>query len=59
MSSPVTKNLLEKNLYVINIGLERFAWEFDQQGVEVVHVDWSPPAGGDTKIADLLSKLGT
>ena len=59
MSSPETKNLLEKNLHVINIGLERFAWELDQQGAEVVNVDWSPPAGGDTKIANLLSKLGT
>ena len=59
MSNPETKNLLEENLRVINIGLERFAWELDQHGVEVVHVDWSPPAGGDPKIGDLLSKLGT
>ena len=59
MSSPETKNLLEENLRVINIGLERFSWELDQQGVEVVDVDWSPPAGGNPKIADLLSKLGT
>ena len=59
MSNPETKNLLEENLRVINIGLERFAWELDPQGVEVVHVDWSPPAGGNSKIADLLSKLGT
>ena len=59
MSNPETKNLLEENLRVINIGLERFAWELDQQGGEVVHVDWSPPAGGNSKIADLLSKLGT
>ena len=59
MSNPETKNLLEENLRVINIGLERFAWELDQQGAEVVNVDWSPPAGGNSKIADLLSKLGT
>ena len=59
MSNLETKNLLEENLRVINIGLDTFAWELDQQGVEVVHVDWSPPAGGDTKIGNLLSKLGT
>ena len=59
MSNPETKSLLEENLRVINIGLERFAWELNQQGVEVVNVDWSPPAGGDTKIGNLLSKLGT
>ena len=59
MSKPEIKNLLEENLRVINIGLERFAWELDQQGVEVVHADWSPPASGNPKIADLLLKLGT
>ena len=59
MSNPETKNLLEENLRVINIGLDRFAWELDQQGVEVINVDWSPPAGGDAKIGNLLSKLGT
>jgi len=59
MTKPEIKNLLEENLSVINIGLEKFAQELDQQGIEVVQVDWSPPAGGDPKIADLLSKLGT
>ena len=52
-------NLLEETLQVVNVGLEGFAKELDQQGVEVVHVDWAPPAGGDPKLADLLSKLGT
>jgi FdrA protein len=50
--------LLTEPLKVINIGLEGFAEELTQQGVEVVQVDWAPPAGGDTKVADLLSKLG-
>ena len=50
--------LLTEPLKVINIGLEGFAEELTQQGVEVVQVDWAPPAGGDTKLADLLSKLG-
>ncbi len=43
---------------VVNIGLEGFAKELDGQGVAVIHVDWSPPAGGDPALADLLSKLG-
>ena len=59
MSKLEIKNLLEENLRVVNIGLERFALELEQQGVEVVHVDWSPPADGDPKIVNLLSKLGT
>ena len=46
-------------LKVVNIGLEGFAEELDTQNVEVVHVDWSPPAGGDPKLAALLSKLGS
>ncbi len=43
---------------VVNIGLEGFAKELNGQGVAVIHVDWSPPAGGDPALADLLSKLG-
>ena len=53
------KNLLEEPLKVVNIGLEGFAKELDQQGVKVIHVDWAPPAGGDPKLASLLSKLGS
>ena len=41
------------------MGLESFAQDLTGQGVEVIDVDWRPPAGGDPKLADLLSKLGT
>ena len=50
--------LLEEPLMVVNVGLEGFARELEAQGVEVVHVDWAPPAGGDPRLAALLSKLG-
>ncbi len=59
MSESKVKTLLEEPLRVVNIGLEGFAKELDQQGVKVIQVDWTPPAGGDTKLANLLSKLGT
>jgi hypothetical protein len=59
MQRPEIKKLLEKPPKIINIGLESFARELDRQGVEVVHVDWVPPAGGDPKLADLLAKLGS
>jgi hypothetical protein len=59
MENDKTADLISKPLNIINIGLEGFATELKQQGVSVTHVDWSPPAGGDPKIADLLSKLGT
>lgn len=51
-------NLLKQPIKVINVGLEGFAGELGAQGVPVIHVQWSPPAGGDPKLADLLSKLG-
>jgi FdrA protein len=53
------KSLLGQSLNVINVGLEGFAKELDAQGVAVTHVQWSPPAGGDAKMAALLAKLGT
>ncbi|MDE0992286.1 MAG: hypothetical protein OSA23_03740 [Rhodospirillales bacterium] len=59
MDNNKTADLISKPLNVVNIGLEGFANELKQQDVSTIHVDWSPPAGGDPKIADLLSKLGT
>jgi len=52
-----TLELLHKPLVVINLGLVRFAEELEAQGVEVVQVDWTPPAGGDRQMLDLLDKL--
>ena len=50
--------LLNAEVKVVNVGLESFARELAAGGVQVVHVEWSPPAGGDPALADLLSKLG-
>jgi FdrA protein len=44
---------------VINVGLELFAENLASQGAPVVHVRWSPPAGGDARLAGLLAKLRT
>ncbi len=52
-------SLLDQPISVINVGLEGFATELKGLGVPVVHVQWSPPAGGDAKLAALLAKLGT
>ena len=46
-----------QELRVINLGLEQFAGELERLGVPVVHVAWSPPAGGDLKKAALLASL--
>jgi len=44
-------------MHVINIGLELFAETLANQNVNVLHVEWKPPAGGDNKMMELLSKL--
>ena len=49
--------LLRKPLIVINLGLKMFAESLEEQKVDVVQVDWVPPAGGDKAMADLLDRL--
>jgi hypothetical protein len=58
MVNPAEQRLLTSPLSVVNIGLSGFAIELAQAGVPVTHVDWTPPAGGDTEIAAILARLG-
>ena len=58
MTKKKTIKLLNQPMHILNIGLEAFAQDLRQQEAEVLHMDWSPPAGGDEDMADLLSKLG-
>ena len=51
-------NILTVKLKVVNIGVSTFADDLRSQGVDVVHVDWKPPAGGDAQMLKLLEKLG-
>ncbi len=51
------EKLFNKELKVINIGIEMFADDLERQGVDVIHVDWQPPAGGDLDVLKLLEKL--
>ena len=53
------RDLLHEPLSVVNIGLEGFSEELMGQQVDVIQVDWAPPAGGDPRLADLLAKLGS
>jgi FdrA protein len=52
-----TASLLASAPRVVNVGLEMFAITLASQGTKVVHVQWSPPAGGDSRLAGLLDKL--
>ncbi len=49
--------LFKSELSAVNLGLDRFADDLSRQGVPVARVDWKPPAGGNKKIAALLSRL--
>ena len=56
--APVTRNVLNSQLRVINVGLASFANELSTRSVPVVSVEWLPPAGGNVELVALLAKLG-
>ncbi len=49
--------LFEEDLTVVNLGLESFAENLNNEGVKTVQVQWKPPAGGNMEIAELLDKM--
>ena len=49
--------LFSARLIAVNVGAQDFGQALADQGVEVVYVDWSPPAGGDQEMIDLLDQL--
>ena len=51
------KELLGRQLQVVNIGLEVFAETLRRHDVPLVHLDWRPPAQGDAHLLDLLQRL--
>ena len=50
-------DLLAKGPVAINVGVEDFAASLKIQGAEVIQVDWTPPAGGDREMIELLDQL--
>ena len=50
-------SLLDGPIIVINLGLKKFSESLDDQSVQVVQVDWTPPAGGDKEMIELLDEL--
>jgi len=51
------KELLQQGPIAINIGVYDFVESLQIQGVQVVHVNWTPPAGGDPELMELLDQL--
>ena len=48
---------MKQPLVAINVGLESFAESLKAQDAAAIHVDWQPPAGGNTKLADILARM--
>src|SRR3990170_1015890 len=51
-------HLLAGPVKVVNVGLGLFADALRAQSVEVISVDWQPPAGGKQHLIDILDRLG-
>lgn len=49
--------IFDAELSVINLGIETFADDLRDAGIDVVHVDWRPPCAGDADLACLLAGL--
>jgi FdrA protein len=56
-STPGVLDLFAAPPRVVNIGLEIFAANLASQDATVIHVRWTPPAGGNARLAGLLEKL--
>lgn len=51
------RTLMEAGPIAINLGLQEFAKTLQDQSVQVIHVDWSPPPPVDEEMEDILDKL--
>ena len=49
--------LLATPVAAINLGVEDFADNLEAQNAQVIHVNWTPPAGGDPDIIAILDKI--
>lgn len=49
--------LFAEELKIINIGNPNFKEDLARQGVEVIDLDWQPPAGGKKELIEALDKL--
>lgn len=50
-------DLIQGPIVAINVGVQDFGGALEQQGILVVYVEWTPPAGGDQEMIDLLDQL--
>jgi FdrA protein len=44
-------------IVAINVGVQDFGEALTEQAAQVIYVNWTPPAGGDPEMIDLLDQL--
>ena len=49
--------MLATPVAAINIGVEDFAENLEVQDAKVLHVNWTPPAGGDPEIIAIVDQI--
>jgi len=57
VGTPVALESLNQPLGAINAGLESFSESIKDQDAKSIHVDWTPPAGGNEKLAAMLERM--
>ena len=50
-------DLFQGTIIAINVGIQDFGNALEEQDIQVIYVDWTPPAGGDQEMIDLLDQL--
>ncbi|MHA2406854.1 MAG: fdrA domain protein [Candidatus Ranarchaeia archaeon] len=51
--------LLDQKIKAINVGIQLFTDTLRLQGVQIIHVEWSPPAQGNQELLKILDRLGS
>jgi len=49
--------LFQGMIVAINVGIQDFGAALEGQEIQVVYVEWIPPAGGDQEMMELLDQL--
>ncbi len=57
IGKPVDLESMKKPLAAINVGLESFTANLKDQNAPVVQVEWKPPAGGNERLMNILSRM--
>lgn len=57
MDTKKINDLFNQDLIVLNVGLDLFHKSINDSGGKAIKLDWQPPAFGDKKLLDILSKL--